>query len=82
MTKRHGKVWEERHTRDWFWIEKKTDRYFSSGAITCADAVRIIKGRRCPPPTCYEVKDIERFEPVSKGVIRLLAKTLDSRTED
>jgi hypothetical protein len=82
MTNRNGKVWEERQTRDWFWIEKRTNRYFSSGVITCGDAVRIIKGRRCPPLTCHEVKDIGRFEPVSLGVIKLLAKVLDIRRED
>ena len=74
---RSGKVWEETHTRDLFWIEKRERGYFSSGAITCADAVRIFKGQRRPPVTCYEVKDIRSFEPVSRAVIELLAKALN-----
>lgn len=77
MTNKSGKVWEERQTRDWFWIEKRAAGYFSSGAITCVDAVQIIRGRRSPPLTCYEVRDMGCFEPVSKGIIKAIAKALD-----
>lgn len=77
MINRNGKVWEERQTRDWFWIEKKGERYFSSTVLTCIDAVRIIQGRERPPRMCREVKDIGCFEPVSTGVMKLLTKAVD-----
>ena len=74
MANRNGKVWEERQTRDWVWIEKTSKGYFCSGALTCSDAVRITAGKKRPPLTCFEVRDIRCFEPVSSGVIKLLAK--------
>ncbi|MGA2400425.1 MAG: hypothetical protein ABSG91_01820 [Syntrophobacteraceae bacterium] len=77
MTNRNGEVWEERQTRDWFWIEKEGERYFSSTVITCVEAVRIIQGQERLPRTCHEVKDIGRFEPVSTGVIKLLTKAVN-----
>jgi hypothetical protein len=82
MTSRNGKVWEERQTRDWFWIEKRAKGYFSSGAITCDDAVQITRGRKRPPITYCQVRDIGGFEPVSSGVIKLLAKALDSSKKE
>jgi hypothetical protein len=77
MTNRNGQVWEERQTRDWFWVEKKATGYFSSEMITCEDAVQITRGRRRPPLACFEVRDIGCFEPVSSGVIKVLARVLD-----
>ena len=82
MTSRNGKVWEERQTRDWFWIEKRAKGYFSSSVITCGDAVRITRGRKHPPLTCYQVRDIGCFEPVSLGIIKLRAKALDGPKEN
>ncbi len=76
-----GGLWEDRLTRDWFWIEKKREKYFSSNWISCIDAVRILKGQRPAPRTCLEVEDIDCFEPVSRGVIELLTKAVDRMQE-
>ena len=77
MAKTNGGVWEEKRTRDWFWIEKKANRFYSSDWITCTDAVRIIRRQKPKPQTCHEVNDITRFEPVSTGVIKLLTRAMD-----
>ena len=77
MRNKRGGLWEERQSRDWFWIEKKENRYFSSSWITCVDAVRILKGQQPAPRTCREVEDITCFIPVSKGVIKLLTRAVD-----
>jgi hypothetical protein len=82
MAKRNGGVWQERQTRDWFWIEKKPAGYFSSNWITCAEAVRIIRGQKPKPQTCHEVHDLACFEPVPAGVIKLLTKTMDKLKQD
>ena len=80
MRNRRGGVWEERQTRNWFWIEKRENRYFSSGCITCVDAVRILKGQQPIPRTCCEVEDIAGFVPVSKEVIKMLTRAVDGLT--
>jgi hypothetical protein len=72
-----GGLWEDRQTRDWFWIEKRGNGYFSSGWISCVEAVRILKGRRPIPQSHREVKDIGCFDPVPEGVIELLARAVD-----
>jgi hypothetical protein len=82
MGNRKGGVWEERQSRDWFWIEKKAKRYFSSNLITCVDAVRIIQGQRPKPQTCHEVHDLACFEPVPAGVIQLLTRAMEKLNED
>lgn len=82
MTRRNGRVWEERQTRDWVWIEKRARSYFSSDVITCTDAVRIVHGHKRPPRAFCEVKDIGCFEPVSTEVLKLLAKAVDRLKED
>lgn len=70
-------VWQARKTREWFWVEKKGERYFASCWITCADAVRIIQGKKPVPETSVELGDINCFEPVPDGVIQLLTKAVD-----
>lgn len=82
MKKRKGGLWEEKRTRDWFWIEKREDKYFSSGWLTCVDAIRILQGRQPVPPTCREVEDITNFVPVSKEVIKLLARALERQKKE
>ncbi len=82
MTGRNGGVWQERQTRDWFWVEKRATGYFSSDWITCADAVRIIQGQKPKPQTCHKVRDIAGFEPVPEGVIKLLTEAIDKLNED
>jgi len=74
---RKGELWEEIRTMDWFWIEKRENRYFSSCWLTCVDAIRILQGRQPVPRTCREVEDIACFVPVSKEVIKLLARALE-----
>ncbi len=81
MRKISGGFWSERQTRDWFYIKKRGNRYFSSGWITCVDAVQILKGKQPTPRTCLEVKDMSVFEPVPEGVIRLLTKAMESHRE-
>ena len=82
MAHRNSGVWEEKQTRDWFWIEKKATGYFASDWITCADAVRIIQGQRPKPQTCHEVHNIAGFKPVPKGVIKLLTEAVEKLDED
>ncbi len=75
-------VWRARKTREWFWIEKKGERYFSSYWITCADAVRIIQGKKPVPKTCVELDDINCFEPVPDGTIEQMTKAIDKLWQD
>jgi hypothetical protein len=82
MAGRNGGVWEERLTRDWFWIERKAKAYFSSDWITCVDAVQIIRGQKPKPKTCREVNDITCFEPVPAGVIKLLTRAMDTLNKE
>ncbi len=82
MANRNGGVWEETQTRDWFWIEKRPTGYISSDWITCADAVRIIRGQTPKPQTCRQVNDIACFEPVPERVIELLTETMDKLDEN
>jgi hypothetical protein len=82
MAYKNGRFWEERESKDWFWIEKKAKRYFSSDLITCVDAVRIIRGKRRKPQTCHEVNDIAGFIPVPEGVLKLLTRTMEKVYED
>ncbi len=77
MRKKNRWVWQARNTREWFWVEKKGERFFSSCWITCADAVRIIQGKKPIPETCVELDDINCFEPVSDKVIELLERAID-----
>ncbi len=77
MANRKGGLWEQRQTRDWFWIQEKAKRYFSSDLITCVDAVAIIRGRKPRPQTCHEVNDLACFEPVPAGVIKLLIRVME-----
>jgi hypothetical protein len=77
MTNGCGWVWQERQTRDWFWIERKGERFFASSWITCADAVRILQGKKRAPETHLEVRDISRFHPVSADAIELLAQAMN-----
>jgi hypothetical protein len=72
MRDKCGWVWQERQTRDWFWVEKRGEKYFASSWITCDDAVRILQGKKRAPETSLEVKDIRRFHPVSADTIELL----------
>lgn len=81
MRNRRGGVWEETKTRNWFWIEKRENRYFSSGCITCLDAVRILKGQQPVPQTCREVEDISCFIPVSKEIIEMLTRAVNGLTK-
>ena len=82
MANRNSGVWEEKQTRDWFWIEKKPTGYFSSDWITCAEAVGIIRGQKPKPQTCHEVHDIAGFELVSDRVIKRLTEAMDKLKED
>lgn len=77
MRKRIGGVWEEREKKDWFWVQKRGDTYFSSDLITCVEAVRIFKGRQPAPRAYIEVRNIASYKPVSEGVIELLARALE-----
>jgi len=69
-------VWQERQTRDWYWVEKKGEKYFASSWITCAAAVRILQGKKRAPETYLEIKDISRFDPVSADIIELLTRAM------
>ncbi len=77
MRSKHRGVWQARSTREWFWVGKKGERFFSSCWITCADAVRIIEGKKPIPEACVELNDINCFEPVSEEVIELLKRAVD-----
>ena len=79
MQKKTGGLWAEKHTKDWFWIRKRGTKYFSSVWITCVDAVRILKGKMPIPKARFEVEDISVFEPVPKGVIKLLTRAVNGR---
>lgn len=76
MRDKCGWVWQERQTRDWVWVEMKSGRYFASSWITCADAVRILQGKKRAPETYHELKDISRYHPVSAETIELLVQTM------
>jgi hypothetical protein len=76
MTDKYGWVWQERGTRDWFWIEKKGEKYFSSSWITCIDAVLMLQGRKPAPETDIEVEDISRFQPVSPDIIEMMMRAI------
>jgi len=82
MKNKYKGVWQEIKTRDWFWIEKKGGRYFSSCWITCTDAVLVIQGKKPTPETFVEVSDIDCFEPVPEAIIRRLTRTIDKLEQD
>jgi hypothetical protein len=76
MTNKYGWVWEERETRDWFWIERRGAKYFSSSWITCVDALGILQGKVPTPETSIEVEDISRFHAVSANIIEMLMQAM------
>jgi len=83
MTNGCGWVWQERQTWDWFWMEQKDGKYFSSSSwITCADAVRILQGKKRAPETNIEVKDINRFQPVSAYVIEVMMQAVSESYDE
>jgi hypothetical protein len=77
-----GEVWREKNTGDWVWVERKGGKYYSSGWITCADAVRVIQGQKTAPPTNREVEDVEHFEPVSVQIINLLKQAIQRMSNE
>jgi hypothetical protein len=43
-------------------MERKRERFLASSRITCADALRILQGKKRAPESHLEVRDISRFD--------------------